>query len=500
MKFFREPRNIGTVLLGAGVFSLGAAALAGVRSLVSPAGLIITLLTLAVLGAVFSLHRQCARIRGQRRDAEEKRRFTGAFLAQLFDAAADGMRVIDRSCTMVHVNEGFARMAGRSPGDLVGRKCHEVFPDSRCHTPECPLIRIERGETRVEYEAPLPLGPGGESRSCWITSVPFRDEQGGLTGILETWRDTTERARDEIVMQQALEDAHKLAAELAATNDHIRSQQKELEQTHARLKQTQARILQQEKMASIGQLAAGVAHEINNPMSFISSNLNSLLKYLDRLAGYLREVEERLPPEIRAGELAALRKKLKIDFIAGDSRHLVEESLEGAERVKTIVQGLRSFSRIDQAQRVAADINECLESTINIIWNELKYRCEVQKEYGDLPRTVCNPQQLNQVFMNLLLNAAQAIEKQGVIRIRTWAEGGWVHVAISDTGSGIPADKINRIFEPFFTTKEVGKGTGLGLSIVYDIVKKHKGDIQVESEAGKGTTFTVRVPLVEKVE
>ena len=297
--------------------------------------------------------------------------------------------------------------------------------------------------------------------------------------------------------EQAFEEAHKFAKELAASNDQLQLQQQELAQAHDTLKQSQAQILQQEKMASVGQLAAGVAHEINNPMGFISSNLSSLAKYLERLAAFIRTIEEKLPQDPPDEELAALRKKLKIDYILEDAAHLVEESLDGADRVKKIVQGLKNFSRIDQAERLAADINECLDSTINIIWNELKYKCEVKKEYGELPKTVCNPQQLNQMFMNLLVNAAQAIETRGEIRIKTWADQDWIYTRISDTGSGIPQDKIKRIFEPFYTSKEVGKGTGLGLSIVYDIVvKNHQGDIQVESEEGKGTSFTVKIPVV----
>jgi len=283
--------------------------------------------------------------------------------------------------------------------------------------------------------------------------------------------------------EAALEEAHKFAKELALAHDT--------------LKQSQAQILQQEKMASVGQLAAGVAHEINNPMGFISSNLSSLAKYLERLAAFIRTLEEKLPQDPPDEELAALRKQLKIDYILEDAAHLVEESLDGAGRVKKIVQGLKNFSRIDQAERLAADINECLDTTLNIIWNELKYKCEVKKEYGELPQTVCNPQQLNQMFMNLLVNAAQAIETKGEIRIKTWSDQDWIYTRISDTGSGIPQDKIKRIFEPFYTSKEVGKGTGLGLSIVYDIVvKNHHGDIQVESVEGKGTAFTVKIPVL----
>ncbi|OGW22673.1 MAG: hypothetical protein A2077_07770 [Nitrospirae bacterium GWC2_46_6] len=168
------------------------------------------------------------------------------------------------------------------------------------------------------------------------------------------------------------------------------------------------------------------------------------------------------------------------------------------ERIKKIVQDLKSFSRVDEAERKTANINEGIESTVNIVWNELKYKATVKKEYGDIPPIKCNAGQLNQVFMNILINAVHAIEEQGEIIIKTRHEDNNIFISISDTGSGIPADKINRIFEPFFTTKEVGKGTGLGLSIAYDIVKKHNGDIIVESEVGKGTTFTVRIPVVEK--
>ena len=160
------------------------------------------------------------------------------------------------------------------------------------------------------------------------------------------------------------------------------------------------------------------------------------------------------------------------------------------------MQGLKSFSRVDEAEEhILADINECLESTLNIVWNELKYKATVTKQYGNLPHANCNPQQLNQVFMNLLVNAAHAIEKQGEIAIKTWQQDRSIFVSISDTGCGIAEENLSRIFEPFFTTKEVGKGTGLGLSISYDIVKKHAGELTVQSELGKGTIFTIQLPI-----
>ncbi|NTV12640.1 MAG: PhnD/SsuA/transferrin family substrate-binding protein [Desulfobulbaceae bacterium] len=273
-----------------------------------------------------------------------------------------------------------------------------------------------------------------------------------------------------------------------------------LEKAYDELKTAQATILQQEKMASVGQLAAGVAHEINNPMGFISSNLGSLSKYLERLAEFIATQGAALGNPEEIARVAEARKKLKIDYIIQDTRDLIAESLDGADRVKKIVQNLKSFSRVDQAEEQPVDLNECLETTLNIIWNELKYKTTVRKEYGDLPRLKCFPQQLNQVFMNLLVNGAQAIDKQGEITIRTWVEAGAIRVAISDTGGGIPADKLNRIFEPFFTTKPVGKGTGLGLSICYDIVKKHGGEILVMSTEGIGSTFTVVLPIKENGE
>lgn len=250
-------------------------------------------------------------------------------------------------------------------------------------------------------------------------------------------------------------------------------------------------------MASIGQLAAGVAHEINNPIGFITSNLGSLGKYMDKLSRFVVAQDEALaaPDPRQAGEsLVTLRKNLKIDYVLDDIGQLIEESLDGAARVKKIVQDLKTFSRVDQAESQVVDLIECLESTLNIAWNELKYKVTVEKDYGEIQPVKCYPQQLNQVFLNLLVNAAHAIENQGTVRLRTWQENDHVCVSVSDTGCGIPEEVLPRIFEPFFTTKQVGKGTGLGLSISYDIVKKHGGEILVESELDRGTTFTIRLP------
>jgi len=284
----------------------------------------------------------------------------------------------------------------------------------------------------------------------------------------------------------------------------VRERTSELEQANKDLKSMQSQLLQQEKMASVGQLAAGVAHEINNPMGFIISNLTTLAKYLSRIVefqqaqdGLLNQlmILQEQQPGAQQMELEHLRKQLKIDMALRDAGPLITESLEGGDRIKRIVQNLKSFARLDEDAYKLSDLNAGLESTLSIVWNELKYKATVVKNYGDIPAIMCNAGQLNQVFMNLLVNAGHAIDNKGVITINTWQEHENIMISVADTGCGIAPDKINRIFEPFFTTKEVGKGTGLGLSIAYDIVKKHNGDIQVESRLGEGTTFTVILPV-----
>jgi len=254
-------------------------------------------------------------------------------------------------------------------------------------------------------------------------------------------------------------------------------------------------LYQQEKMASIGQLAAGVAHEINNPIGFISSNLGSCKKYLSKIMEYIEATSKYNDAE----ELQLLQKQLKLDFIFDDFNDLVGESIEGTNRVAEIVKNLKNFSRVDEKDQTQTDINECLENTLKVIWNELKYKTKVEKKYGKLPHILCFPKQLSQVFMNILINAAHSIKETGEITISTWHENNNIFITISDTGSGIAPNDLNKVFDHFFTTKEVGQGTGLGLSISYEIIKKHAGKIAVESNVGRGTTFTITIPVVEKL-
>ncbi len=285
--------------------------------------------------------------------------------------------------------------------------------------------------------------------------------------------------------------------------------EEELRVTVAKLEEAHNQLLQSEKMASIGQLAAGVAHEINNPIGYVYSNLGTLEKYVQDTFAMLEQYEQAegaiTDPGVRA-RLQAARKKLDIAFLKDDLSALMGESKDGITRVKKIVQNLKDFSHVDVSDEWHfSDLHNGLDSTLNIVNNEIKYKAEVVKEYGGIPEVECLSSQLNQVFMNLLVNAAHAIEERGTITIRTGTirtgkQGEEVWVEVADTGKGIPAENMKKIFDPFFTTKPIGKGTGLGLSLSYGIIQKHHGRIEVQSEVGKGTTFRVWLPVKQAEE
>ncbi|MDD4930322.1 MAG: ATP-binding protein [Gallionella sp.] len=318
----------------------------------------------------------------------------------------------------------------------------------------------------------------------------------------------------------------------------------ELKDSNRQLHDAQAHLLQSEKMASIGQLAAGVAHEINNPIGFIHSNFGALEDYVRDLFELLEAYEriEATVPEAGLSEVRRTKQQIELAFLRQDMPTLMHESRDGITRVKKIVQNLKEFSHAgDSDEWLWADLHSGLDSTLAIVWNEIKYHVQVNKEYGELSEVECLPSELNQVFMNLLINAAHAIETEGqaapdnetrharnprfalthpnflpegeeanvsprefqvkgVITIRTGTQGEEVFVQISDNGHGILPENLKRIFDPFFTTKPVGKGTGLGLALSFGIVKKHQGRIEVQSEVGRGTTFTLWLPIKHPVQ
>jgi two-component system, NtrC family, sensor kinase len=290
-----------------------------------------------------------------------------------------------------------------------------------------------------------------------------------------------------------------LMAALQEKSNLLQKEKSEQEALVKRLNEAQNQLLQSEKLASIGQLAAGVAHEINNPIGYINSNLGSLERYvsdlLTMLAVYESAEGQFAPGSECIAQIQQLKKKLDMDFLREDVATLMKESLDGVARVRKIVQDLKDFSHVDESEWQWFDLHKGLDNTLNMVRNEIKYKAEVIKEYGVLPKVECLPFQLGQVFMNMLVNAAQAIDEHGTITLRTGVECEEVWLEFLDTGHGIPPENLARIFDPFFTTKPVGKGTGLGLSVSYSIVEKHHGRISVTSEVGKGTTFRVTLPV-----
>jgi two-component system, NtrC family, sensor kinase len=290
-------------------------------------------------------------------------------------------------------------------------------------------------------------------------------------------------------------------ASLALENIQLRLEQQgrilELQSTNRKLAEAQEQLLQAEKMASIGQLAAGVAHEINNPLGYVSANIGALERYFNELLT-LVDACEPLDPGSDPASFPAfreLREKLDLPHLRGDVGDLLAESREGLERVRKIVLDLNIFAQVDRAGWQQADLLQGLESTLNILWNELKCKADLVKEYAEMPLVECVPSDINQVFMNLLLNAAQAVEDGGNIILRTGWEGERVWVEVEDTGKGITPENLKRVFDPFFTTRPVGMGTGLGLSLSYGIVKRHHGMIEVRSTPGAGTVFRVWLPV-----
>lgn len=282
----------------------------------------------------------------------------------------------------------------------------------------------------------------------------------------------------------------RLEAELIANLEQQRSLNK-------RLEEAQGHLLQSEKMASLGQLAAGVAHELNNPIGFVYSNMGTLEGYVNDIFAINGALEEacKSPSAGAQEQVKKLKQDRDYDYIRQDIFQLMAQSKDGLARMRKIVQDLKDFSHVGEEGWKWVDLHRGIESTLNIVWNELKYKCQIVKEYGRLPEVYCMPSQINQVLMNMLVNAGQAIEDKGVVTIRTGKQDNRVWIEIEDTGRGIPADQIKRIFEPFYTTKPVGIGTGLGLSLSFGIVQKHRGKIEVRSEVGKGTTMRIWLPI-----
>ena len=398
-------------------------------------------------------------------DVEELRR-TNENVIQNMNSA---LLLVDPAARVTFANPAAEQVLGVSAGRLRGRSVFELFADGSPETSP-PARALAEGVRVRGVEACLRRGERGRIPVA-LSCAPLLDSDGKRLGAVLLFEDLTE------------------------------------------IQRLQRQVLQQEKMASIGQLAAGIAHEINNPMGFVHANLLQMAEYVNDVArawdavdALRKAVAAGAAGEVRAAaeRLAGLAAELDVEFVLADLAKAVRESQEGAERIRHIVQDLRVFSHA-RGERAPADLNRCLDSTANIVWTMLKHTVRLEKDYGELPPVACRAVEIQQVFMNLLVNAYQAIRARGappggqgewgVIRLRTRAQADGVLVTVSDTGVGIPPEHRDRIFDPFFTTKEVGEGMGLGLSTSWDIVRRHGGRLSVESEPERGTTFEVFLPF-----
>jgi PAS domain S-box-containing protein len=381
------------------------------------------------------------------------------------------------------VNDSFARMCGRPADELVGRPISELHD---CLVAADGAADLERTfsdgvSTRLETVVERPDGV----RSYWEWHLsPVRDGGGRTTHLVSSLRDITRRRTYE---------------------DELRRTADALQQANRKLRDNQAQLVQSEKMASLGQLAAGVAHEINNPIGYVRANLDTLSEDLDAVR-ILLEALQRIAAAVAAGDADAANRLVdEADAIADehqvparldDLEPMLADMREGLERVRDIVFDLREFARPADAEPEPTDVNRQLGAALKITHNALKYRCTVRTSLGRTPTVLSHPGQLTQVFTNLIVNAADAIEDRGEIAIDSRVDGDWIVVRVSDDGSGIDPDHIGEIFSPFFTTKPVGRGTGLGLAVSYGIVSRLGGTIDVDSTVGVGTTFTIRLPIV----
>ncbi|MCP5155572.1 MAG: PAS domain-containing protein [Ectothiorhodospiraceae bacterium] len=388
-------------------------------------------------------------------------------LARALEQSPTAIALCDADGVVTYVNPSFEAQHGiyarRGPGSPLG----ELLASSRG------IRAAERVRRAIETEMPCHFDTEGPSRTGHRHGLarlaPIRDARGLLVGFVLAEEDVTV---------------------LKAAEERLRRQSAEQQTLIETMRELQAQMVRQEKLASLGQLAAGVAHEINNPVGFVRANLDTLARYYASLLAVVDAHHGGDPAAIAAATDAA-----DLPFLRDDLPGLLAETSEGLDRVRAIVADLKVFARSDSARMERTDLHACIESTLNIAANEVKYRADVVRDYGAVPEIECIPTQLGQVLMNLVVNAAQAMDRRGTITVRTRAGDGSVVVEVTDDGPGISPETQARIFDPFFTTKAPGQGTGLGLAIVHGIVERHHGRIEVESTVGAGTTMRVTLPI-----
>ncbi len=455
--------------------------------------------------AEMDLEREQARLKAllvELTESEQKFRTFG-------NVAQDAIVLLDDRDVVTFWNSAAERIFGYRADEILGKCAHSLLTPTRhraiYRAASDHFARTGDGSAMNRIRELSALRSNGEEFPVEISLAGFRiGDRWHAAGIL---RDITERKKNESILIAQAKLLREEVAQRRAAQELLLSQQEELEKLNSRLEERVAEEVQKnrakdrslmhnEKMISLGQLAAGVAHEINNPMGYIASNLRVLSQYFDQLRRFdrLREEADDTVPPLNRESVTKSREELDIENLLKDGADLISESLDGAQRVTDIVQDLKSFSRLDADTMQAVSLESCMERALNICHNELKYLATIRKVYLPGPKILCHPGQLNQVFLNLLVNAGQAITPPGEILLKCWHDTEFVYASVSDTGSGIPEEVMERIFDPFFTTKEEGQGTGLGLSISHEIIKRHHGELLLESIVGQGTTFRIRLP------
>jgi len=392
-------------------------------------------------------------------------------LANIMASMGDGLSIQDRNMRIIFQNQFMIDNFGSHVGDY----CYNIYEKRSSACDGCPIIESFRTGLVTKALRTGITKDGLPFRFENIASV-LRDEGGEIVAGIELCRIVEEREKAFDALREAMDS----------------------------LKTTQGQLVRAEKLAGIGQLAAGVAHEINNPAAFILSNLSTIQKYVSEFFNYVESMEkltanaakEKLSAQKIQDDILRIINSDDYNYLKNDLPDVIEESLSGLHRIKNIVSSLLSFATSSDSQRCMVNINEEIESALLLIDKEIcNKRGRVSKNLGCLPGIFGNPQQLRQMFVNLILNANQAIEPDGIITLSTNVINNNISIEISDTGVGIPESALQNIFNPFFTTQDVGKGVGLGLSIAYRIIESHKGNIDVQSGLGKGTTFTIRLPI-----
>lgn len=400
----------------------------------------------------------------------------------ILESLAEGLYGVDADGHIMFINPAALAMLGYAEHEVLGLPSHALFhhhhADGRPYAlADCPIAasrhtgRISRRVGEVFFRK------DGSSFPVEFTSGPMRDADGP-PGCVVVFHDITERLEQDRLLRDTIA---------------------ELQETNVRLSEAQGQLLQAEKLAGLGQLAAGVAHEINNPIAFIQSDIGAFEKYLrdifTLIDGYEALIHRQSDTALR-GAATRLHDDADLDFMRDDLRTLIAESRDGLRRIARIVADLKDFSRVDDGQELAeADLVQGLESTLNVMHATIAEKADVVRDYGPLPAVRCQAGQIHQVFVNLLLNAMHAIEDRGTITVSARQHGDEVCIEIRDTGRGMEAHERQRMFDPFFTTKPVGQGTGLGLSVSYSIVRRHDGRFEVDSAPGRGTAVRVWLPV-----